>query len=185
MDASSFWPFIFGNDQPVEVEIGSGTGTFMLQIASRHPDRNFFGIEHSHSLATLVQRRIGTHGASNARIIAADAACVLRHFIPPASVSAFHIYFPDPWWKRRHHRRRLFNDDFTRTLAAALVADGHVHTATDVEEAFALIRESMRAAGAFIEDEQVRPPQRDLTSFERKGLAQGSAIREMSFRRLP
>jgi len=102
--------------------------------------------------------------------------------VPAASITAFHIYFPDPWWKRRHYRRRLFNEAFTRELGRSLIPGGHVHTATDVEEVFALIRESMGAAG-FVERDDVRPPRRVPTSFERKGLARGAIIWEMSFRR--
>jgi len=177
------WPSVFGNSAPVEVEIGCGTGTFLLQAAAEHPQRNFFGIEHSRSHAEFVADRLAKHGASNARIIAADAVCVLKQIVPPASVAAFHIYFPDPWWKRRHHRRRLFNTSFTRHLERALAADGYVHTATDVEEVFALIRDSMGAAGSFAEDPEVRPPRRSQTSFERKGLARGAVIWEMSFRK--
>jgi len=183
VDAACFWSTVFGNNRPVEVEIGCGTGTFLLQASSENPAHNFFGIEHSRSHAELVEQRIGVHAVSNARVIAADASCILRELVPPASVAAFHIYFPDPWWKRRHHRRRLFTERFTRDLARALAAGGHVHTATDVEEAFLLIRETMGASGAFVEEEEVRPPPRQLTSFERKGLAQGSVIREMSFRK--
>jgi tRNA (guanine-N7-)-methyltransferase len=183
LDAATFWPAIFGNSRPVEVEIGSGTGTFLLQAALEDRERNFFGIEHSRSHARLVESRLEKHGASNARIIAGDAICILRHLLPPASVAAFHIYFPDPWWKRRHHRRRLFNEDFTHDLARKLAPGGYVHTATDVEEVFVLIRESMRSAGAFVEDEGVRARRRQQTSFERKGLARGAAIREISFRK--
>jgi len=183
VDATRFWSTVFGNDRPVEVEIGCGTGTFLLQASSENPAHNFFGIEHSRSHAEMVEQRIGARAVSNARVIGADAACVLRELVPAASVVAFHVYFPDPWWKRRHHRRRLFTEPFARDLARALVPGGHVHTATDVEEVCLLIRQTMGAADAFVENDEVRPPAREPTSFERKGLAQGSVIREISFRR--
>jgi len=183
VEPALFWPTIFGNEHPVEIEIGSGTGTFLLHAARERPQTNFYGIENARSRVRLVEDLIARRGCTNARIIAADAACLLRSFVPAASVAAFHIYFPDPWWKRRHHRRRLFNEEFTRDLQRALVPGGHVHTATDVEEVFDLIRATMATTGVFEEDREVRPPRRSLTSFERKGMARGAEIWEMTFRK--
>jgi tRNA (guanine-N7-)-methyltransferase len=183
VEATSFWPTIFGNEHPVEIEIGSGTGTFLLHIAKQNPTRNYYGIENARSRANLVEALITRHACGNVRIIAGDATCILRTFVPSASVAAFHIYFPDPWWKRRHHRRRIFTEEFTRDLERILVPGGHIHTATDVEDVFTLMRDTLGMTNGLVEDSDVRPPQRSLTSFERKGLARGAAIWEMSFRK--
>jgi tRNA (guanine-N7-)-methyltransferase len=183
MEATSLWRAVFGNDRPVEVEIGSGTGTFLLQAARKSPQLNFYGIENARSRARLVEYLIARHNCANARIIAADAKCLLRNFVPPASVATFHIYFPDPWWKRRHHRRRLFTEELAADLERTLVPGGYVHTATDVADVIDLIRATMATRSAFVEDLPVRPPRQILTSFERKGIARGALIWEASFRK--
>jgi len=182
-DAATFWEGVFGDPHPVEIEVGSGTGTFLLHAAKTNPGRNFFGMEHAQARAVMAKQRLLRNQASNARIIAADAACVLRHLVPSASVAAIHVYFPDPWWKRKHHRRRLFTNEFAASLARTLVPGGYVHTATDVEEVFALIRKTLVESRCFIEDAET-VPQRPPTVFERKGLARGATIWEMSFRSL-
>lgn len=180
-DATTFWENVFGDPRPVEVEIGSGTGTFLVHAAHQNPEHNFFGMEHARSRAAMVEQRIAQQQTPNARVLAADGACVLRSIVPPASVAAFHIYFPDPWWKRQHHRRRLFTERFAHDLARTLIPGGYVHTATDVEEVFALIRKTLTTSGSFVEDNAVQPPSRSQTIFERKGLARGATIYERSF----
>lgn len=183
--ANAFWAAIFGNDNPVEVEIGAGTGTFLLQISAQHPERNYLGIEHARSRVRLLEQKIAAAARSNAIVIGADAACVVRHLVPPCSVAAFHVYFPDPWWKRRHHRRRLFTEGFARDLARALVPHGKLYTATDVPEVADLIRTTVAATGLFADQAAVRSLRQQPTPFERKGVARGAAIVEMSFARLP
>ncbi len=175
-----FWQSIFGNDRPVEIEIGPGTGSFILSAAGRCPETNFFGIEHSRGRAFRLQAAIAGRGVTNVRVLAADAACVVATLVPPASVQAVHIYFPDPWWKRRHHRRRLFTPQFAAALAGVLVARGRLYVATDVEEVFALILRTLERC-AMGRDESMRSPRVGTTAFERKGLNRGAAIQEATF----
>jgi len=178
-----FWRTIFGNDRPVEIEIGPGTGTFILPAAGRCPETNFFGIEHSRGRAFRLQAAIDARGLTNARVIAADAACVVATLLPSASVHAVHIYFPDPWWKRRHHRRRLFTPQFVAALAGVLVPRGRLHVATDVEEVFALLLRMLERC-EMGRDESVRSPRVGATAFERKGLNRGAEIQEATFVKL-
>ena len=178
-----FWRAIFGNDRPVEIEIGPGTGTFILPAAGRCPETNFFGIEHSRGRAFRLQAAIAARGLTNARVLAADATCVVATLVPRASVHAVHIYFPDPWWKRRHHRRRLFTPQFVAVLAGVLVPRGRLYVATDVEEVFALILRTLERC-AMVRDESMRSPRIGVTAFERKGLNRGAAIQEATFVKL-
>jgi len=175
-----FWSAIFGNPNLVEVEIGPGTGTFLLRAAANHPQTNFFALEHSHSRATRLEAAIRWRDLRNARVIASDAACVVSRLIPTASVSAYHVYFPDPWWKRRHHRRRLFTPEFAAALASTLAASGRLSVATDVDDLFASIKTTLHNCGAF-EESEARSSRVGLTAFERKGLARGAIIRDATF----
>jgi len=179
-----FWTAIFGNDQPVEIEIGPGTGTFLLAAAAHYPGTNFFGIEHARGRAFRLQAAIATRGLTNARVIAADAACVVATLTPPASVRAVHIYFPDPWWKRRHHRRRLFTAEFAVGLARMLVPHGRLCVATDVEEVFALVLRTLAGSG-LTRNGSLRSPRLGATAFEHKGLRRGVAIHEAVFVKTP
>ena len=175
------WSAIFGTAAPVEVEIGPGTGTFLLTAAGRWPGTNFFGVEHSHARAARLEAAICVRGLANARVVSADAACVVSTLIPPDSVHAYHVYFPDPWWKRRHHRRRLFTPSFATALARTLVPGGRVYVATDVDETFGLILDTLAGCGSFCHIAAAGPSRMALTAFERKGLARGATIKEASF----
>lgn len=178
---SEFWRFIFGNSHPVEVEIGPGTGTFILPAARARPLVNFFGLDQSRGRARRLQSAIENRNIRNALVINADAACVVATMIPVASVSAYHIYFPDPWWKRRHHRRRLFTPAFAAALARTLVPGGRVYVATDVDEVLQLALHALKFCGTFVRDEHARSPRLGLTAFECKGIARGAAIHEATF----
>jgi tRNA (guanine-N7-)-methyltransferase len=177
----ALWQCIFGNDHPVEIEVGPGNGTFIAPAASRRSRTNFLGIERSRTRAARLEALFAERGLRNARVINADAACVVAHLVPPASVSAYHVYFPDPWWKRRHQRRRLFTPGFTGAVARTLVPGGRLHVATDVDDLFHLILTRLTSTRGFMQDTGARSPREQLTAFERKGLARGARIREATF----
>lgn len=180
MTADEFWPSLFGRSAPVEVEIGSGTGAFLCAAAVLHPERNFFGIEYSASRHARLASDIERRGLPNVRVLRADAACVIANVIPDASVSAYHIAFPDPWWKRRHHRRRLFTPEFVAALARTLRPDGTVHVITDVPRYFSHMVE-------LLENHFLREPtaakRPAVTRFQTKALARGATIHAASFRK--
>src|SRR5215471_3865932 len=167
------WAEIFSNPNPVEVEIGPGKGAFLLALARNHPERNFFGVELSKRRAFRLARLIERDGPANAIVIHADITCLVRTMIWPESVTAYHLYFPDPWWKPRHHKRRLFREDFVVTLTRMLAPGGAIFLASDVREYFV---EMVRQFAAIPELSQF-PWERDhatkkgkaiLTDFERK-----------------
>jgi tRNA (guanine-N7-)-methyltransferase len=176
----ALWRFVFDNSHPVEVEIGPGTGTFLLAAAARSPHTNFFAIERSRSRAARLAAALAARGLWNTRVLAADAACVVTSLLPPEAVTAYHIYFPDPWWKRRHHERRLFTPAFAAALQRTLVPGGQIHLATDVADVFTLALHTLAACTALLHN-GVAPPPRGLTAFERKGLARGATIHEATF----
>jgi len=141
------WHVVFGDDRPVEVEIGCGRGEFLVAVAASNPDRNFFGLESAARLAASAQHAIDKAGLTNARVLHCDARCVVRHLIQPHAVAAYHVYFPDPWWKRRHHKRRIYAGSFAADLARTLAPDGRVHVATDIPELLAALGRRFIEAG--------------------------------------
>src|SRR3954464_7103066 len=106
------WREVYGNDNPVELEIGTGKGTFLTEQARARPDVNFFGIEWARWFWRYASDRLRRHGCTNARMVRAEAGFFLTQHVPSASLSVLHIYFPDPWPKAKHHKRRLIQPAF-------------------------------------------------------------------------
>ena len=122
---------VFGNPNPVEMEIGSGKGTFLTDQAKARPDVNFFGIEWANWFFRYASDRLRRNGCANARMVRAEANYFLTEFVPDASLSALHVYFPDPWPKKRHHKRRLIQPPFLKTVERVLVPGGRLQVVTD------------------------------------------------------
>lgn len=167
------WPTLFEKDQPVEIDIGSGRGLFLLTAAVQYPERNFAGLEIDFTEGRRAAERLQKRSLPNARVIGGDANRMLAEMIAPASVDAAHVYFPDPWWKTRHHKRRIFNPEFTLLLARVVKPGGWVHHWTDVADYFAMVRGLMDSHPDF--HVRTPPEERDAandmdyqTSFERK-----------------
>jgi tRNA (guanine-N7-)-methyltransferase len=175
------WIALFGNDHPVELEVGSGKGLFLANAARANPGRNFFGVEISRKYARLAAERLAKQGIANARVWSGDAREVLTLRIPDASLQAVHVYFPDPWWKKRHKKRRVFTDTLLAQIERTLRPGGELHVASDVEEYFTLIRELIAACPGFSERPvpEAKHPEHELdylTNFERKYRLEGRPI---------
>ncbi|MDR1588123.1 MAG: tRNA (guanosine(46)-N7)-methyltransferase TrmB [Treponema sp.] len=178
---------IFGNDRPLTVEIGFGTGIATAQIAAENPGRNYLGIEVFRAGIGRLLWEIEKRGLKNIRLIEHDAVEVLDFMTAPASVSAFHIFFPDPWPKKRHHKRRLIKRPFTDSMAQKLLPGGCVYMVTDWEDygEWAL-RELSETPGLSNVCEGFTGAQgwRPKTKFEQKGLAKNHIVRELLFKRV-
>lgn len=127
---------LFGRIAPLEVEVGTGKGLFLMSAAARDPDRDFLGIEVAAKYARFAAARLAKSGCPNARIIHGDGQKLFREYLPPRTAAAVHVYFPDPWWKKRHIKRRLLNDEFLRNVQRVLEPGGRFHFWTDVEDYF-------------------------------------------------
>lgn len=127
---------LFPSAQPLEVELGSGDGSFLVDYAQRHPERNFIGVERLLGRIRKLARKAWRTRLTNLRGVRIESSYFLQHLLPPHSVTALHLYFPDPWPKRRHQRHRLVNDDFPKLAHSALVAEGSVFLRTDNEPYF-------------------------------------------------
>ena len=118
------WTSLFARPQPLEIELGSGDGSFLIDWARRNPERNFLGVERLKGRLRKLERKGARAGLTNLRGLRLEAAYCVEFLIPPASVHAFHLYFPDPWPKRKHQRHRLVNPRFAEAVAQALVPGG-------------------------------------------------------------
>lgn len=182
------WGSFFGNDRPVELEIGTGKAGFLLRRARAHPDRNFLGIEWANKYYRYAVDRMERWKVVNVRLCRIDAAHFVRVVCPRNSLTALHVYHPDPWPKKRHHKRRLFQKPFVDAAVACLVEDGHWAVQTDHAAYFACITDVLRQHPGLVEtpfddaDFGVEAS-RVATNFEIKYLKEGRAIYQIAFKR--
>ncbi len=130
------WPLrqerLFARAQALIVEIGFGNGDFLIHLARTQPDCNVIGFEISSQSMDKAEAKIDKLGLTNARVIHSRAETALNCLLPPETVQAFHINYPDPWFKKKHRRRRLIQRDTVDLLTSRLVAHGRLLLATDI-----------------------------------------------------
>lgn len=146
------WAEIFGNTHPVEMEIGMGKGTFLTEQAKARPEVNFFGIEYARWFWRYASDRLRRNQCLNARTVRAEASFFVVEFVPDASLSVVHIYFPDPWPKKRHHKRRLIQPPFVKQVIRVLVPGGRLQVVTDHADYFEQIEQVIRGSGLSVVD---------------------------------
>jgi tRNA (guanine-N7-)-methyltransferase len=122
---------LFVREQPLEVELGSGDGSFLAEYARLHPERNFLGVERLLGRIRKLDRKGRRAGLTNLRGVRIECSYFLEYLLPRGSAVALHIYFPDPWPKRKHRRHRLINERFPALARQALVRGGRVYLRTD------------------------------------------------------
>jgi tRNA (guanine-N7-)-methyltransferase len=174
---------VFGNVHPVEVELGSGDGTFIAKWASQNPGRNFLAVERLLGRLRKIDRKSRRLSLENLRAIRIEAGYFIEYLMPPRSIAALHIYFPDPWPKRRHWRRRLVNPRFAELAARALITDGAVYLRTDDRAYFAQMQSVFSGNANFMETQT--PPELAgvLTDFESDFIARGVETLRAAYRK--
>jgi len=190
------WGRVFGNDGPVEVEIGVGKGRFLLLAASARPDTNFLGIEYARKYAEKAVDRVAKRALVNVRVVHAEAVEFMRDRISDGSLAAVHAYFPDPWPKKRHHKRRFFRKETLDVLSRVLAPGGRLLAATDHDDYAAVIEETVGEHAAFEtclaapgSEQAVIVPEFDeltaggVTNFEIKYRREGRTIHGFSWKR--
>ena len=171
----------FKNPGPIDLEVGSGKGTFLVAQAQAFPQINYLGIEWANKYYKYAVDRIGRWQMENVRMLRTDAADFITQFVPDAAIRMFHLYFPDPWPKKRHHKRRFFCDENLAQLHRILVPEGIINIATDHENYYEQMTEvALRAiaAGTFKEVEFTRAAGAEEgewvgTNYERKYIPEG------------
>ena len=140
---------LFAQNQPLEVELGSGDGSFLVEYASLHPQHNFVGVERLLGRAKKIDRKGRRVGLRNVRAIRIESAYFLEYLLPSHAASALHIYFPDPWPKKKHRRHRLINSRFPSLAARALKPKGCVFLRTDDADYFEQMSEVFQSSPEF------------------------------------
>ncbi|NLK46362.1 MAG: tRNA (guanosine(46)-N7)-methyltransferase TrmB [Treponema sp.] len=175
---------VFDNMNPVVVEIGFGMGKATAIIAEQNPDKNYLGIEvHTPGVGKLLGE-IRNKDLHNLYIIQHDAVEVLETMLQDNSISAFHVFFPDPWPKKKHYKRRLMQRPVTNLLASKLSTGGYIYMATDWEPYAEFALEELSQTEKLINRYDSYAPHqkwRPETRFEQKGLSAEREIYELIF----
>jgi tRNA (guanine-N7-)-methyltransferase len=172
---------IFPTAQTLEVELGSGDGSFLVNYAKLHPERNFLGVERLLGRLRKLSRKGLRAGLTNLRGLRIESAYLVEYLLPPQSVSALHIYFPDPWPKRKHRKNRLINARFTEIVHQALAPDGVIYLRTDDEDYFLQMQSVFAASPLFRLVETPAELSAVVTDFERNFHARGVATRRTAY----
>ena len=174
---------LFGNTNPVELELGAGDGSFIVRHAAEHPECNFLAIERLLGRLRKIDRKARMQGLTNLRGMRIEAGYLLERMLAPGSLSAIHVYFPDPWPKRRHWKHRLIQNAFAPFAHEALAIGGTVYLRTDHTGYFDQMLAVFATASGF---EPISAPATLLanqTDFEREFNAQGIPTQVATYRK--
>jgi tRNA (guanine-N7-)-methyltransferase len=140
------WQGIFGDNKPLYVELGTGKGRFITEMAARHPDINFIGIEAQADVLYYAAKKAREKGLTNIRLLVFDINHITDIFAP-GEVGLFYINFCDPWPKNRHAKRRLTHAGFLEKYRSILPMNGQIFFKTDNEKLFEFSLNEFAGAG--------------------------------------
>ena len=169
LDLDNFFQAI----QPLEVELGCGDASFLVEYARQNPTRNFIGVERLLGRIQKLDKKGRRLGLTNLRGLRIESAYFLEYLLPPHAAAALHIYFPDPWPKKKHRKFRLINEKFPVLACNALEPGGMVYLRTDDADYFQQMNEVFAAAQEFEKVETPAALAVITTDFERDFNAQG------------
>lgn len=173
---------LFSRKQELILEIGFGMGHATAEIALSRPQYNYLAAEvHSPGVGALLDR-IVNQNINNLKIFHGDVQDLFKDYLPQASLSGIHVFFPDPWPKKKHWKRRLVQKAFLETLLPFCKPEAYLYMVSDWEayalwmlDALKQVPQWHNPSKGFCEAQPWRPE----TSFERKGLAKNHKIYEI------
>ena len=187
-DQKGCWRQVFGNRNPVYIEIGMGKGRFLLNMAKANPDINFVGIERYTSVLLRAIEKFETEEfceLKNVRFVCMDARNIEDVFARD-EVSRIYLNFSDPWPKKRHARRRLTSKEFLKRYDQILAKDGRVEFKTDNRDLFAFSLEEVTEAGWTLEastwdlhHDETMNQGNVMTEYEAKFSSMGNPIHKL------
>ncbi|MEK4700801.1 tRNA (guanosine(46)-N7)-methyltransferase TrmB [Solibacillus sp. FSL R7-0668] len=180
-DYKGKWQEVFGNNNPVHIEVGTGKGQFVLGMAQQNPDINYIGIELFDSVIVCALEKIeAANKPANLRLLKVNGED-LEKFFAKNDVDRVYLNFSDPWPKVRHAKRRLTHENFLKLYENVLVDNGEIHFKTDNRGLFEYSLMSMNAYGMALNyvslDLHVNMPEDNvMTEYEEKFSKKGQPI---------
>ncbi len=180
----SLYELVTSCTKPLELEIGSGLGRFILARAKNNPDVHFIGLEQEAVRVARIDVAARLAGILNLSLVCAEAMAVLEFCLPERSIGAVYLFFPDPWPKARHEKNRIFQKTFIDQIYRVLQDGGYLHVATDHDPYFGSMKEVMVAEKRFEAVEPLVRTEEELTDFELKFLAKNKRANAASWRKI-
>ncbi|HZF00477.1 MAG TPA: tRNA (guanosine(46)-N7)-methyltransferase TrmB [Methylomirabilota bacterium] len=174
---------LFPKSQPLEVELGCGDASFLVEYARRNPEKNFIGVERLLGRIAKLDKKGRRAGLKNLRGVRIESSYFLQYLLPPHSATALHVYFPDPWPKKRHHKNRLINQNFPALARMALAPGGTIYLRTDDAAYFQQMTEVFDADKKIQKIETPIELSELLTDFEREFSAKGIKTLSAAYQR--
>ena len=168
---------IFSNSSaPLELDLGCGDGSFLVELAKRNPEHNFLATERLMGRVEKVAKKIVRSGLNNTRILRLESHYVLRWLLPPNCASIIYVLHPDPWPKRIHHDRRLIQAEFMEAVHRVLAAGGELRVKTDDKPYYQWMEKVFARCPQFERLDWVEPEDWPKTDFELDFVAKGLPI---------
>lgn len=120
----------------LELDIGCGDGTFLMEMAAHYPQRDFLGVERLSGRVNAICRKAARRGLTNLRVICLESAYTLACILPDSCATRLHLLFPDPWPKKRHAKKRFVQPEILTSLRRVLTPNGHFLFKTDHNDYF-------------------------------------------------
>lgn len=171
---------VFGNDHPIEMEIGCGKGSFICELAQRRPQTNFIAVEKSESALVIACERASALGLKNVHFISTDAEYLPR-ILPLAFTGRIYLNFSCPFPKKRYASHRLTHPHFLDRYRRWLIPGGEIVQKTDDADLFAFSLVSLSGAGFVLQDVSLDLEHSDVegnivTEYESRFVAMGKPI---------
>lgn len=182
-----YWKEIFGNENPIHVEVGTGKGQFIIGMAQANPDINYIGIEHfDNVIVSALEKAIEAGKPSNLRLLRGNGAN-LEELFTAGELDRVYLNFSDPWPKSRHAKRRLTHESFLARYENVLRKQGEIHFKTDNRKLFEYSLVSISAYGMILHDVSLdlhaeMPEDNIMTEYEEKFSAKGQPIYRLEAR---
>lgn len=178
--AKGKWHELFGNDNPIHIEVGSGKGAFITGIAQQNPNINYIGIDIQLSVLSYALDKVLASGAENVKLLRVDGSSLTNYF-EDGEVDMMYLNFSDPWPKSRHEKRRLTYKTFLDTYKQILPENGEIHFKTDNRGLFEYSLASFSQYGMVINKVWLDLHASDyegnvMTEYERKFSEKGQVI---------
>jgi len=167
------WPGVFGNDAPIEVEIGFGNGEYLERLSRENPQLNFVGFEQYCERIHRTLRKLSRTGLDNVKILRLDARAGFERYFSPKTISRVHCLYPPPWPKKSDAKHRLFTTDFLKVVNSRLVEGGVLKVVTDHQPYIDWVMENIDGTGFTVEFKKITADYG--TKFEKKWVDGGQS----------
>ena len=132
------------SNKVIVLDIGCGEGEFIAELASRHPDKEFLGVEIKYGRIIKCLRKTKLNDLSNLKFALCDATIFIEKILPSNSLNKVFINNPDPWPKEKHQKNKLIRASFLKALYSKMKRKGALYIKTDSREYFEKIKEDIK-----------------------------------------